>query len=719
MSNSINVEGGGSSSISKAVGDITAKIEAFKTYNEVASSYKELTKSAGDSASKSVGAVATQLDKIKDQQKRYLRDATNSMDNLLGFLDGTRGSGSQTMKYLRKSVLEAAAKIEPKMVSIMKDQTIKALGCSQEQTYKGVSPSSSIDPQTGIPSIPPLSELPQATGIYIPVQSIDFFSNLKNSPQSKIGKIYYEKPEPSADDSFRPYGGDEPFPMNKQLYQLMDSQNKGKSFSQINGKNYLGKSGQNLFDLQYTTTNSFGVTGDYYRVVLIDRVDENGDVNNNVGEFISDYYSTLKIIDTTDITSQLVNILTGAVSIKGQIGVGEIENQSKFDLIVQRILGLCFDNRREIDVSGIAKIPELDGVDDSFYEFTEVDLRNIEINISNIQNGVMEFEDCENIKLPVDFETLTDDLVNLRDSTLNVEQQVSTMESIIDSISQNPNWNLPPNFNADVAIDKNVIKKIPMAIAAGVLTPKTLLPLYTLLSVVQSGATYTYNQNVTSVNEQIGGVNSEINNANSSIGGLVQSANTITSEISNVVTSGADFLKKYKTFATEVISKINEEFLRVLFEILKRDIINLVASIISDTILSRYKKKVAMILKLIQIALIISQLVQDYRKCKSLLSNILLLLNTINGLVRPTREIPLALLAMSSMLPGISGTEMTINAISGLQAAGMPTGPLPDGSPNLMMVYNLVSNNAAVSNIAENGKIETIGTGGLSIGKLI
>lgn len=709
---------GGSGSMSNTVQNIEAKIKAYKTYKEIASSYDDLSKSVGDSATDAIGQTATQLDKIKDQQKRFQRDSTTSMDNLLGFLDGTRGSGSQTMKYLRKAVLEAASKIEPKMVSIVKDQTIKALGCSQEQTYKGVSPVLPDGTPSEIGTIPPLSELPQATGIYIPVQSIDFFSNLKNSPESKVGKIYYEKADPSADDKFRPYGGDEPFPMNKQLYQLMDSQNVDKSFSQINGKTYLGKSGQNLFDVQYTTTNSFGVTGDYYRMVLIDRIDENGKVQNNVGEFISDYYSTIKLIDTTDITSQLVNILSGAVSIKGQIGVGEIENQSNFSIIVQRILGLCFDSRSEIDVSGVAKIPELDGVDDSFFELTEVDLRNIEINISNIQNGVMEFEDCENVKLPVDYEALTDELVNLRDSDMTIEHQVSAMESIIDSISQNPDWNLPPNFNASVAIDKNVIKKIPMAIAAGVLTPKTLLPLYTLLAVVQSGATYTYNQNVTSVNQQVGGVNNGINTTNTSIRDITNSANTITSEVSNVVTSGADFLKKYKTFSTEVISKINEEFLKVLFEILKRDIVNLISSIIVRTVSERYKKKMAMILKLIQIAMIIAQLVQDYRKCKSLLDNILLLLNMINGLAKPQKEIPLPLLALSSMLPGISPTNMTIGAIEGLQAIGAPTGPMPDGSPNLMMIYNLVSNTSIVSDITENGKVESIGIG-TQIGKLI
>jgi hypothetical protein len=251
--------------------------------------------------------------------------------------------------------------------------------------------------------------------------------------------------------------------MNKQLYQLTTTSNVGRSYSVINGKNYTGKSGQNLFDVQYTTTNNFGVTGDYYRVLLIDRQDGTGNITNNVGEFLSDYYSTIKLVDPVDVGAQLVNIVSGALNIQSQVGFGELQSQSQFSIIMQRILGLCFDNRREIDVSGVAKIAELDGVDDGFFELTEVDLRNIEVKITNVQNGVMEFEDCNNVKLPVDYEVLVDQLINFRNTQTGQtsEQQVSTIENIIDSISQNPDWkaSLPSNFNAELAINQNIINE--------------------------------------------------------------------------------------------------------------------------------------------------------------------------------------------------------------------------------------------------------------------
>ena len=679
---------------------IQSKIDSYKTYREVSQSEKSLLGKAGNSASEATSQISSALDKVSEFQKRFQRDPPNSMDQLLGFLGQTQGNGSATLKYLRSKILQAAAQIEPKMAEILKRETIKALGCSVEQTYNGVTAESL--------SLQPIPLRPQQEGIYIPVSSLDFFSNLKQSPQTGFGKIYYESEDPSADSTFRPYGGVIPFPMNKQLFNLMTSDNKDRSYSQINGKNYLGKSGQNLFDLQYTKSNSFGVTGDYYRVFLIDREDGQGNIANNVGEFISDYYSTIKIVDSVDIGAQIVNLISGAMNIDAQVGFGELNNQSRFSLIASRILGLCFDERREIDVSGVAKVGELDGVDDSFFELNEIDLRNIEVQISNVQNGIMEFEDCDNIQLPVDSEVLVAQLIEFRNnlSGETVEQQAENIGNIIDTISNNPAWSLtaPSNLNVKISIDKSVIKKIPLAVAAGILTPKNLLPLYTLLSVVQSGATYTYNQAVTEINETTAPITEFGNNA----------AN-INAQGSNIINSGEDFLKKYKAFSIQVISLINAEFLQVLYEILKRDIVNLVSSIIADVNRSSTLKGYAIILRLAQIALVVSQLVNDYRKCKSLLDNILLLLNLIGQTV--PIQIPLPLLSLAALLPGTSPERASINAIEGLQKVGIPTGTLPDGSPNLMGLYGLITNRANEKEEAENGKILVATATGPGYGK--
>jgi hypothetical protein len=65
-----------------------------------------------------------------------------------------------------------------------------------------------------------------------------------------------------------------------------------------------------------------------------------------------------------------------------------------------------------------------------------------------------------------------------------------------------------------------------------------------------------------------------------------------------------------------------------------------------------------------------------------------------------------------------NGLDST-NTIQILQSIGVPTGALPDGSPNLMLQFNLAANKGIVSNITEEGKLEIITAAGPGTGKLI
>ena len=683
--------------ISQGFKDVGNQIDAIKVYNATDKAEKSILSKAGNSTSQAASKISKGLTSIADKQKRFERDAPTSMDELLNLFGKTNGQGPESFKYLRKKFLEASVKIEPEIKNIISKNTLNALGCSQQQTFKGFS-------RSQYQQIGSMQQLPVQQGIYIPVQSLDFFGNLKNSPDSPVGKSYYEESTPSTSTEFKPFSGEVPFPMNKELYQRMDATNVNRSFKQEYGQLYKGSSGQDLFDIQYTKTNEFGVSGDYYRVILIDRESNpSGLTANKVGEFINDYFSTINLVDPTDITLQLVNLLSGAINTKANLGPADIGNQSSFALIAQRILGLCFDFRRQIDVSGVAKVAELDGVDDAFFEPTESDLRNIDIIINNVQNGVMEFEDCNNIKLPVDYESLTEQLGNFRleQSGLTSEQKVVAMENIIDSISQNPSWKLfvPANFNASVSINTNVLKKIPLAVAAGVLTPKTLLPIFIMLSVLQTSATNSLNKAITSVNTNIA------------------SGNTLGNKTNNVINNGVDFLSKFRTFNINVISEIGAIYLKALFEILKKDIINLLSIIIGDIAKNKISTRYAIILRLVQLAITIAQIIKDFRECKSLLNDIQALLSLINGLPIKRQKIPLFLMPFTDFLPGTDPSRSTVNTLQFLQKLGVPTGTLPDGSPNLMNFYMKAIHKGAHQEQTENGVSDTttVTTGGIAI----
>ena len=673
--------------------EVKNKISAIKNFAQVSNSEKKLKRSAGNSESKGIPDIASSLDNASKDQKRYLKPPPNSFDQVLEMIGLTSGNGSETLKYLKKKLLLTATKIEPEIKKIITKNAIKALGCSQEQTFQGFT--------STFLELNPLNTLPVGQGIYVPIESMDISGMLKTTTDSKIGKVVYEKPKPSVlENVFKPYKGKKPFPMNKEFNNRLMGTFVTNSFNGEYGKYYQGVSNQNLFDFQYSPTNQFGVDQACFKVALISKVNESltitGGSANKVIDFLEDYYGTIKLFDTTDFTAVMMNALSGAINIKANLTSDEISKQSQFMLILQRILGLCFDSRREIDVSGVSKIAELDGVDESFFELTEIDLRNIDVQISNIQNGVMELVDCDNVKVPVDYETIIDGLIDLRETeNLSPALEVNKIIAISDSLVQNPDWKalLPTNLNFQV-FDEDFIKKIPLSVAGAILSPKVLFPIFVLMQSLEGNATNAFNSAVTSANT------------------FIQSGNTIGNSVNNLINSNVDFLKTFKKFNIEMVAEIGAIFVTELFNILKKDLINLMKPIIADIGSEALKAKLQMIERLITIALIINQIVigvKDYKKCKSLIDDILIILNLISSLAPPGSKIPKVLLLLAKFLPGTSASRASINTIEELQKLGIPTGTLPDGSPNLMLLFNLASNKATKKESAQNGKIQAIG----------
>ena len=705
--------------LSNSIDAAKNRTKSIKTYNEVSADEKQLKKQKGNSLEKSIGKVSTQLNKISEQQKRFQRNVPTSMDSLFDLIFGTRGSGIDTVKYLRQKLLEVMVKMEPKVSEIITTESIKALGCSQEQTYPGID-------KLQIPNIP---SLPNSEGIYIPLNSIDFLGTLKTPANSLIGKFMYErvkiKPKGQSIDfipqnlsAFKPYGGVNKVPMNKLLRERMDA---GNFFSVPFREAYKGgDSRQNLIDFNYQTTNNFNVTGDYFRVFLINRENQNPQGlndyrKNKVGQFLKDYYSSIKIIDPINVAATLVNYSTKFISIKTSVGYEKASDQSKFSLILQRINGLCFDSRREIDVSGISKIPELDGVDDSFFEFSEIDLRNIDETISNIKKGVITFEDCGTVELPVDVDSIINDFTNFSNSSATTVQDiVKNIENIIDNISTNPQWRLliPNDVDIDLTINKDILKNLPVAVTYSILSPKVLFPIFLLIQVVEKSA-------INSVNQLIQSGNTIVQTGNS----YLQSGTTVGQNVNNVITTPIDFLKKFKSFVIEVASKINAIFLEELYNILKKDIINLLSTVIKDVNKSSKNKIYGAILRLLQLYLAVSQVLNDFRHCKSLFDSVLQLLNLINSAGNQfgikKNLIPIPLLELVPLLPGTSPERMAINVIENLDKLGIPTGRGPGNKANIMNQFMLQTLKGMDKENSENGRVEIMldYTGILGYGK--
>jgi hypothetical protein len=610
------------------------KISSINSYKDLKKQYDEAVKKAGDSQEQAKQDITEQLDKAKEQVKRYQKEVKNQLEELLDINNVTGGKGSNSMRYIKNLMIKAIKNIQPKIREILLEEINKTTGCDQQQTYI-------------------------AQTVYVKVASVDLGGLLKKDPISKVGKALYEKDNVSIQSN--------PFSMNKELYYRV--QNPTQSYSSANGQLYNGVSGQELFNITFEEYDNFGQYGPWFKVDLPNRLNN----VNVVGEFLNDYYQTISVVNFSSIMASIMDSLSGAVSIQANVSINEVEDSSKFQRYLARILGLCFDSRKKIDVSGVAKVAELDGIDDSFYELTQVELRNVEQQISNFKLGVVEYLDCTTQKLPVNSEQIVNALSEL--NRYEGSQLEKAASELTDILANNPQWTgIEIGGNIKAAIDLNFIKLITQGLIISLLGPKVILPILVMLKAIGQ-------------------------------------------ELCGDIKGFVEFFLCFKEFVKNLVSRIGAIFVQELFKLIKRDILALIQSVIKDLQKEQANKKVIMILKLVQLLIVIAQFVSDWRECKSVIDEILWLLKiAVGGL-----KLPLPLVFASQFLDGFSATRAFIGTIEDLQKLGIPTGPLPDGSPNLEVLSVLSTIKSLVNEEAENGKVQiaipplTITPAGLSI----
>ena len=597
------------------------QLAAIKSYNDLKGSYDELTKDTQDFFNDTKSNLTQGVNKVKEQKNKFQRDVKNQFQQLLDINTSLGGRESNSLASLKRVLIKTIQITKPYLNQILFEEALDAIGCDQQQSFTG---------QT----------------FYIKVPSIDLLNMLKYDPSDPLGSFLYE-PQPIQLNSV-------PFSMNRQLYQLTQTTS---SFSGLTGQNYKGLSGQDLFDIKFVEQKPLtGEYGPWYEVTLLNRV--NGP--NKVGLFLLDYFQTLDIADFNNVMGNIMEALTGCFSISAEVGTKQIENASQFEIFIQRVLGLCFDNDEEINTSGIAKIGELDNLDASFFEFTEIDLRKIDTKIENIKNGVVEFLQCDYVKFPVNAEAIVDSVLNLRNTP--EQDQVEQAARLTSTLVNNPNWKgLSLDVNIDAKIDYNFINAISQGLVVTVLSPKVLLPIFTILKALGQEAT-------------------------------------------DAINSFMVFAKRFRSFIINIISKFGAIFVEKLFEIIKTEIKRLLRNVIQNILKEKQTKIYAIILKLIQLLLLVGSLISDWRKCKSVIDEILGLLRLVTS--GWGGEIPLPLLFASQLLDGYSESRAFIGTIEEYQKLGIPTGPLPDGSPNLEVLSVFGQLKAQAKEEAENGKVQ-------------
>ena len=231
------------------------KTSVYKTYKEYKQSYESLKKKAGSSQETANKFLSQPLTDYKSWRKKHTANAKTFLDELIQQLKQTKGSGVETDKLIKRIFLNSLKKIKPELKTILIEEAIKALGCSNTMTT--------------IPST-----------YYVPVKSVDLFGTFELGPTDKIGKFYYEQ-KPIQYNNY-------PFSMNRELYQR--TQNLNQSYQAVAGSPYKGKSAQNLFNVTYIETYTDPIT-----LQVVNEPTFKVDISTRVGLpavdiFLADYY---------------------------------------------------------------------------------------------------------------------------------------------------------------------------------------------------------------------------------------------------------------------------------------------------------------------------------------------------------------------------------------------------------------------------------------------
>jgi hypothetical protein len=601
---------------------ISNKITTNKKYKKLKEDVDQLKKKKGETFEKAKGKVSTTLSDASKLKKKYQKNLKTQLDNLLELKFLSSASGNSTKQYLKKTFIKAIKELQPKIIELLTQEVVKAVGCSQDQTYN------------------------QQT-FYIRVKAIDLTNLLKDDPTSDTGKLLYE---PNNIQFFN-----YPFSMNRELYDLI--QNINVPFSTTAGSSYKGISGQELFDITYVESYfdpvlNQTIQGNFYKIDLKNRTNS----VNKITEFLKDYYGTIKFLDFKNFFANLMNLLCGVISIKRGDGKLDLAGLQKVLLIIQRILGLCFDKTKEIDVTGGAKLSEGDSIDESFFEFTEIDLRVIDQTVSDIKLGLVEFEECDTVKLPVNTDDILVAINNLNFVGDNNNNAIDDASNLTDALTKNPGW-----FPLEINIDLSFLKEFPKALLVTILSPKVLLPLFIALK-------------------------------------------SLGDDIDNKINSFLDFMKNFKTFIIDLTSKISALFIKILVDIIKKDIKNLISSIIGDITNEKLRLRLEVIRALVEVVTTILNLVKDFRECKSVIDELLSLLKLAGKGFG--NKIPYPLLLSSELLDGYSSTRAFLNVIEEFEKLGLPTGPMPDGSPNLMLASIKATMDGMDKEEAQNGNYQ-------------
>lgn len=619
------------------------KIKSFNTYKDSRNEIKKRIKGASSDVKDATNDIKNSVAVNKGEAFSYAKnEAMNQLDKLINMYTNSQQPGQATISFILSKFVKSFKILKPQLKDIFISCILEKLNCDYESEYV----IGDDDPTN-----------PDGNSIHVRVKGFDFQQILKIEPTSRAGKVKYEKVPFNTSQI-----NSSPKSTNYLLWNLL--QNKDVWMSSLYNGVYKGTSNQNLFDIRYVDNIDGQIFDDFFEIKFKKPINAQGQYQNKgkVFDFLKNYYNTIDVFDVRFFFNALMDNQFNILDIDLKYGQKTLTDKTKFGLFVQRMLGQCYDNDVEISVAGNSKLPELDDTSNRFFELTFNQEIFIEAKNAIIRKQVAVFENCDKVELPISDEQL-DYMYALNESVTETNIENYLTNTIITTLSTDPSWSLtfPYPNRLKISFLKRIVSEFPLSVTMSVMGPKQILPLFIML----------------------------------------KSLNVNFPEFQ--INSRVDFMVNFRKFFECISSSIMSHFIKILFNEIKKDLKNLVRVLYIDISGDATASVYIIIEKLVTVTLIIAALIKDYKRCKSIIDGILALLNLAKN--SANSFIPAPLLLLTDLLPGFSPTRAFINHIENMESLGLPTGPGPDGSPNLELMKDFSIMSAFHKEMIENGKV--------------
>jgi len=573
----------------------------------------------------------------KQNRRETLKHINNSMDNEYARILGT-------------IIKQAISNVLPKIPGIIVDEILRSFNC---------------DLSTQIPVVGD----GLTNSIVIRVDQVDLFKQLQILPDDGVGKYCYEA-SPFNLGVYPP--GQTPFPLNRFLHHLTQNPN-----TQLQ---VYGRSGNVLFTIEYDGIDSFVISPHYKgptpadnQTIFDDASPSGGGLNKfTVAEFLRDYFDNITVVELQGLLGALLEITSGVGMSFGNDGsknFADILGINKLIGILNKIMASCDGmDLGKISTDSVSHLSELLDSDD-FFSFNVEEEQNFYAEAKRKSKGVIKFESCDNIEIPLDpavFEAAADDIVASLNSGGDGLKAFSTIlqTGVAGSIAKMPDEAFKElEWNWSVHFMEKLIIQFPVCMVLALMSTKVILPIVLVAIIVN-------NQTLLAANP-------------------------------------AEFAKLFKRVFFRICRAILNEVIKIAFKILKQFLIKLLIIYVKMLLSTQKGKRIKMILSLIQALLPFIDDLQNAQNCKEILMIILKMIDA-TGIDIPFRPPNKFLQFAAVARSGTNAIRTFQKLIIKLDALGIHTGDMPDGSPNKSILGKFAAIEAMDEEKTVNGVVHSV-----------